>query len=230
MGQRKLVVITGATRGLGRAMVDEFIRRGHTIAGCGRSLPDLDALKRAHPPPHRFDRVDVADDLQVRDWAACVIEACGVPDLMLNNAALINRNAPLWEVPADEFSAVIDVNLKGVASVIRHFAPPMMARGRGMIVNFSSGWGRETDPRVAPYCASKWAVEGLTRSLAQELPRGMAAVALNPGIIDTDMLHICFGEAAAQYPPAQVWARSAVPYLLSLGPEHNGRPLTMEPA
>lgn len=230
MEQRRLVVITGATRGLGRAMTDEFVRLGCLVAGCGRSAAGIEALCRDHPPPHRFERVDVTDDAQVREWAVRVIDACGAPELLLNNAASINRNAPLWEVPAEEFSAVIDVNLKGVAGVIRHFAPAMVTRRRGVIVNFSSGWGREADPQVSPYCATKWGIEGLTRSLAQELPPGMAAVALNPGIIDTDMLRTCFGEAAAAYPSPAQWARAAVPFLLSLGPEHNGRALDVEPA
>ena len=82
---------------------------------------------------------------------------------------------------------VCSENIKGVASVIRYFTPAMIDRGTGVIVNFSSGWGRSTSPEVAPYCATKWAIEGLTGALSQELPAGLAAVALNPGVIDTDM-------------------------------------------
>jgi len=69
----------------------------------------------------------------------------------LNNAGLINRNARLWEIGAGEFSQVVDVNLKGVANVIRHFVPAMVKNKSGVIVNFSSGWGRSTDAEVAPY-------------------------------------------------------------------------------
>ena len=96
-----------------------------------------------------------------------------------------------------------------------------------MIVNFSSGWGRDTDPEVAPYCATKWAMEGLTKALAQELPAGMAAVPLNPCIIDTAMLRSCFGGQAQGYPSAEQWAAAAVPWLLGLGPQDNGRSLTV---
>ena len=70
---------------------------------------------------------------------------------------------------------------------------------------------------------SKWAIEGLTKALAEELPKGMAAVPLNPGIIDTDMLRICFSEGAASYPKADAWAATAAPYILGLGPRDNGR-------
>jgi NAD(P)-dependent dehydrogenase (short-subunit alcohol dehydrogenase family) len=156
------------------------------------------------------------------------LKSHGPPDLLLNNAALIARNAPLWEVPAREFSDVIDVNIKGVANVIRHFVPAMVARGAGVIVNFSSGWGRSADAEVAPYCATKWAIEGLTSSLSQELPSGMAAVPLNPGIIDTDMLRSCFGGSSNGYPAPEKWAKTAVPFILNISAKDNGRQLSVD--
>ena len=136
--EKRVVLITGATRGLGRAMTARFVEAGHTVAGCGRSAEAIAELQRTHSGPHRFARVDVVDDAAVRGWAADVLAEVGPPDLLLNNAALVNRNAPLWEVPAEEFSRVIDVNIKGVANVIRHFVPAMIERGSGVIVNFSS--------------------------------------------------------------------------------------------
>jgi len=165
----------------------------------------------------------------VAAFAADVLGREGPPDLLINAAALINRNAPLWEVPADEFSDVVDVNIKGVANVIRHFVPPMIERGSGVIVNFSSGWGRSTSPDVGPYCTTKWAIEGLSSALAQELPPGLAAAAFNPGVIDTDMLRSCFGEGAADQPSPTEWAETAVPFLENLGPSDNGRQLTWSP-
>ena len=184
-------------------------------------------LRELWPAPHRFDAVDVADDRQVRDWADGVLADGGPPHLVVNNAALMNRSAPLWDVPAEEFSQLIDVNVKGIAHVVRHFVPAMIEHGSGVIVNFSSGWGRSVSADVAPYCASKWAVEGLTRALAAELPTGLAAVPLNPGVINTDMLKICFGDGAAAYPDAEAWAESAVPFMLGLGPQHNGQQLSV---
>ncbi len=186
MAASKKILITGVSRGLGRAMAEEFIRLGHTVIGCGRSEKPSAELKKQFPAPNDFSVVDVTSDEQVAAWATRTLSSHGAPDLLLNNAALINRNAPLWEVPAREFSDVIDVNIKGVVNVIRHFVPDMVMRRSGVIVNFSSGWGRSADAEVAPYCATKWAIEGLTNSLSQELPPGMAAVPLNPGIIDTD--------------------------------------------
>ncbi len=223
----KVVVITGISRGLGRAMAEEFIRLGHRVLGCGRSAQAVRELSALHGAEHSFSVVDVADDDAVRKWAEQCLQDVGPPDLLLNNAAVVNRNAPLWKVPAAEFATVIDVNIKGVANVIRHFVPAMVARKQGVIVNFSSGWGRSTDREVAPYCATKWAIEGLSKSLAQELPKGMAAIPLNPGIINTDMLRTSFGVEAAHFPTAETWAETAVPWLLELRPADNGRSLTV---
>ncbi len=222
----KLIVLTGATRGLGRALAERFREAGHTVLGCGRSSGEVDRLNAAFGPPHAFTTVDVARDAVVASWAKGLLQSHGPPDLLINNAAIINRNAPLWRVPAAEFDALVDVNIKGVANVLRHLVPAMVARRQGVIVNLSSGWGRSTSAEVAPYCATKWAVEGLTQALAQELPGGMAAVPLNPGIIDTEMLRTCFGADAGNYPSAETWSRTAAPFLLGLGPGDNGRPLT----
>jgi NAD(P)-dependent dehydrogenase (short-subunit alcohol dehydrogenase family) len=222
----KTILITGVSRGLGRAMTEEFIRLGHVVVGCGRSEKEIALLQKQFPAPNDFSVVNVADDSQVAAWGKKVLQSHAAPDLLLNNAALINRNAPLWQISAQELSDVIDVNIKGVANVIRHFVPAMIARGSGVIVNFSSGWGRSTDAEVAPYCATKWAIEGLTQSLAQELPPGMAAVPLNPGIINTEMLQSCFAGGANNYPKANEWAKTAAPFLLKINFTDNGKQLT----
>ncbi|HWL15790.1 MAG TPA: SDR family oxidoreductase [Opitutus sp.] len=221
------ILITGATRGLGRALAEEFIRGGHTVFGCGRNGEAIFDLRMAYPEPHDFSVVDVALDNKVALWAAKVLEHDAAPDLLINNAGVINQNANLWEISDRDFTKVIDVNVRGVANVIRHFVPAMVARKKGVIVNFSSGWGRSTSPEVAPYCASKFAIEGLTQALAQELPDGMAAVALNPGVNDTDMLRTCWADGAGSYPKAEAWAKAAAPFLLGLGPKHNGRALSV---
>lgn len=223
----RVVVITGVTRGLGLAMAEKFIELGHTVLGCGRSRDVIETLRRTYRTPHDFAAVDVAQESQVEPWAARLLSSHGAPDLLINNAAVINQNAPLWQVPAEEFDRLFDVNVKGVANVIRHFVPAMIARKSGIIVNFSSGWGRSVDSDVAPYCASKWAIEGLTQALAEELPRGMGAVPLNPGVIDTDMLRSCFGGSASRYPSPKKWVEKAVPFILSLNSRHNGKQATV---
>jgi NAD(P)-dependent dehydrogenase (short-subunit alcohol dehydrogenase family) len=221
------IVITGVTRGLGRALAEWYISQGHTVAGCGRSGPAIFDLRFTHPEPHTFDAVDVTLPVKVSLWSDRVIGEMGAPDILINNAGLINTPAPLWKISADEIGKVVSVNIVGVINVIRSFAPAMIERGSGVIVNLSSGWGRGVAPEVAPYCATKWAIEGLTKALAEELPKGMAAVPLNPGIIDTDMLRTCFSDSASSYPKAEAWAKHAAPYILSLGPKDNGKSLSV---
>jgi NAD(P)-dependent dehydrogenase (short-subunit alcohol dehydrogenase family) len=228
MTDTRRIVLTGAGRGLGLAMTEGFIERGHTVIGCGRSKETMQELASRFGKPHRFDAVDVADEKQVQRWAVSVLQDGGPPDLLLNNAAVINRSQSLWEVSPADFSRVIDVNIKGVFHVLRHFVPAMVDRQQGIIVNFSSGWGRSTSPQVAPYCATKYAIEGLTLALSAELPPGMAAIPLNPGIINTEMLESAFGPEAAGYPSPEEWAETAVPFLLALRPKDNGCSLSVK--
>ena len=223
----KAIVITGATRGLGRALVARFVQAGHTVAGCGRSATQISELQNQFGSPHLFAVVDVTDGSAVTNWANDVLAKLGPPDLLINNAAIMNPLGPLWTISAADFDQLIDVNIKGVANCIRAFVPAMVARKSGVIVNLSSGWGRSTSPEVAPYCASKYAIEGLTLAMAQELPKGMAAVPLNPGVIDTDMLRGAWGDDASRYPSADEWAKRAATFLLNLGPRDNGKSLSV---
>jgi NAD(P)-dependent dehydrogenase (short-subunit alcohol dehydrogenase family) len=223
---KKHVMITGCTRGLGLAMARSFAARGWRVSGCGTKADAVERLGSGLGAGHLIRMCDVTSPEGVTALAREVISEAGAPDLLLNNAAVINRNAPLWEVSPEDFSRVMDVNLKGIHLVLRAFLPAMIARGSGVVVNFSSGWGRSTSPEVAAYCCTKWGVEGLTQALAQELPQGLAAVALNPGIIDTEMLQSTFGDSSADFPAPSAWAEKAVPFLEKLGTRDNGKALT----
>lgn len=223
----KTILLTGCTRGLGLALTRYFVGAGFRVVGCGRTAWAISSLAEEFSAPHDFSVVDVASDDGVRAWSRRVLADIGTPDIIINNAAVISKNAPLWKVPVAEFDQVMDVNIKGTTNVLRHFIPALIAQGRGLIVNFSSGWGRSTSPEVAAYCASKWAVEGLTQALAQELPKGLSAVALNPGIIDTEMLQSCFGAGSSDYPDPDEWVKVAGPFITSLSAKDNGRAVTV---
>ncbi|WP_013320495.1 SDR family oxidoreductase [Gloeothece verrucosa] len=222
----QLIVITGVTKGLGRAMLDQFIALGHTVIGCGRSKAEIKNLCELYPS-HHFAVVDVTQGTEVQQWANQVIKNLGTPDYLINNAAIINRTAALWDISEAEFSQLIDINIKGVANTIRAFLPAMLDKKAGMIINFSSEWGRSTSPEVAPYCASKWAIEGLSQTLSQEVPAGIGVIALNPGIINTQMLQSCWGQEAVHYPTPEQWAKNAVPFILSLNSQNNGQSLSV---
>ncbi len=209
------IVITGTTRGLGQALSEELKLRGHQVAGCGTSAEGE-------------DRVDVGDAAAVQAWAERVLARWGAPpDLLINSAGVTTDPDPLWAQDPEALARVLRVNVAGVQHVVRAFVPSMLERGRGVIVNISSDWGRSGAPMVAPYCASKWAVEGMSRCLALELPAGMAAVSLDPGTINTDMLRFTFGPGAEEYPSPESWRGKAADFVLGLGAEHNGQALTL---
>ena len=220
------IVITGVTKGLGRALVEQYIKLGHLVIGCGRNVNSIESLSNSYPENTDFQVVDISDQKQVCFWAKDVLNKFGAPDFLLNNAGIINKNAALWDVPEQEFSDVININVKGVYNTIKEFVPHMIRIGKGTVVNFSSGWGRSTSPEVAPYCTSKWAIEGLSKSLAQDLQEGMVSVALNPGVIDTNMLRSCWDENAAMYEKPESWAKRVAPFILNISQKDNGASLT----
>ena len=203
-------------------MAVEFSKHGWKIAGGARNSDTLESLKKDLQSEHFIYPFNVTNPEEVDIFAAKTEIELGVPDLLINNAGIINKNAPLTQVSPKEFASILAVNLGGIHNMIRAFVPMMENKGRGIIANFSSYWGQATAPEVGPYCTSKWGVEGLTRSLSQELPSGFAAVAFNPGIIDTEMLRMCFGADASTYEKPDKWAIHAVDTLSKLSPSDNG--------
>ncbi|WP_229501698.1 SDR family oxidoreductase [Nostoc mirabile] len=128
-------------------MTEGFIQQGHTVIGCARSSDAIDKIRHSYGAPNDFTYVDVANEQLVKKWAEQVLEKYEPPDIVINNAAITNYPAPLWEIPSKEFSDLIDINIKGVVNIIRHFVPAMVKKKRGIIVNLSSGWGRSTSAR-----------------------------------------------------------------------------------
>lgn len=221
------ILITGVTRGLGNALAEWYIANGHTVIGCGRSGAAIFDLRFTHPEPHTFDAIDITEATKVSIWAERMLGVHGTPDYILNAAGISQPSAPLWTIPAQDFSKLIDINIKGTANIIRAFAQALIEAKRGVIVNFSSDLGHSVLAGQSAYCASKWAIEGLTQSLARELPQGLAAVTLNPGNVKTDTPSnwALGGDDGAIDAPA--WAKNAAPYLLTLGSAQNGQSLTI---
>lgn len=228
--RREVIAITGVSTGLGLAMVKWFISKGHIVLGCARSAQHISQLNDEFckgNKPKQFSVVDVVDEAAVKRWSQDTISCFGTPTFLLNNASITNNNYCLWKISAEEFDNVIDINIKGTANVIRHFVPEMIKAGKGVVVNFSSGWGRSVSPHVAPYCATKWAIEGLSKAMALELPAPLTCVPLNPGIINTPMLQTSFGkQGAAMHQTPDEWAQNACPFILSIDHSQNGRSLT----
>ncbi|MCC5834199.1 MAG: SDR family oxidoreductase [Opitutales bacterium] len=227
METSKNFVITGISSGLGLALTRTLLQSGHQVQGCGRRpnpIPSAEAEQ--HGERYGYQQLDILDFEAVRDWVSAIQKQGPPIDFLIHNAAVIHENARLWEIDREQLNAVLQVNVMGTFNVLQAFLPGMLKEKRGMIITLSSGAGRMGISRISGYCASKWAVEGLTKSLADELPEGMAAFPISPGMVDTDMLRTNFGEEAAHCQKAEEWAEAAMPFILNLDASQNGESLT----
>lgn len=223
MSTSREIVITGVSRGLGRALTEWFVTQGHSVSGAARSVEAIQALNEDPGPAGAFSILDLLDRSAVEAWAASLPP----PDLLICNAGVIHPDTPFVELDAETFDQQLDVNVKGTANTLRAFLPKMLTRGIGTIIVFTSGAGIKGYPEISGYCASKHALEGLCKSIALELPEGMAIIPYQPGVIQTDMLVEHYGERAREYPLPEEWVKVAGPALLSLGPDQNGQSLRL---
>lgn len=182
----KTILVTGASRGIGAAIADAARAAGATVVGASRSRG-----------------CDVSRETDVTRLFAGLQRL----DVLVNNAAVLTPRKPLQEVTVAEWDETMAVNLRGVFLCCRAAVPVMVAQGRGLIINLSSGVGKRGAAGWGPYAVSKWGVEGLTKCLAEELEgTGVQVVAFNPGGTRTAM-------RAAAYPqedPRQLKPPAAV--------------------
>ncbi|MCI0340755.1 MAG: SDR family oxidoreductase [Planctomycetales bacterium] len=222
------VLLTGASRGIGAAVARALGARKARLVLVARDAARLEAVAadaRRAGGEARVSAGDVADPATAERAVAAAVEAFGGVDILVNNAGLLTTPRPLVETPLEDFRRVLEVNVLGVVSFLRAAVPVMVRKGRGIAVNVSSGWGRVADAGVSPYCASKFAVEAISQSVAAEVPRGIVVVAASPGVVDTDMLRTAWGDEAARHPPPEDLAPRFLRMLEALGPRHNGRSL-----
>ncbi len=219
------VVLTGASRGIGAALARALAKKKARQVLVARSAESLSELTEECGDA-RAVAGDVADPATAKRAVAEAIAAFGGIDLLLNNAAILTEPRPIAKSTHEEWRSVLEVNVLGTVAFLREVLPVMEKQGSGVCVNLSSGWGRSADADVAPYVASKWAVEGLSRSAALEVPAGLCVVAVNPGIIKTEMLETAFGvREASGYPGPGELAPRFLRMLEKLGPSKNGQSL-----
>ena len=218
-----VAIISGATRGLGLALAIELRAHGFAVAGCGtsrrRRRPCGRSLRRpasAAAARSLLRAVDVADAAAVRGVGRRDPRELGAPDLVIANAGVVNAPRRSGSSRPTSLRRALAVNAGGVANLLRAFLPAMIARGTGTFVAISSGWGRRGKEGLSPYCASKFAVEGLVQSVALEVPAPLRVVSLDPGNgVRTAMLDTCLpDELDVAYPSPADWAAQAVEFLL----------------
>ncbi len=184
------VLITGTSTGIGFAVALAFGRAGHKVSATMRSpsrAPELARITSKEKLPITISAMDVDSDASVKEGIDRIVKEGGPVDVLVNNAG-IERTGSVEELALADFRAVMETNYFGAIRCIQAVLPTMRARRSGCIVNVASVAGRIANSPLAPYTASKFALEALSESLAQEAkPFNVRVAIVEPGIIDTAM-------------------------------------------
>jgi NAD(P)-dependent dehydrogenase (short-subunit alcohol dehydrogenase family) len=182
----QVFLVTGASRGLGRAIAEAVPAAGHRLVATARDPRSLDDLVAAHPDAVRAVALDVTDPDAARAAVQAAVDAFGRLDVVVNNAGYADL-ASVEDVTLDAFRAQIDTNLLGVVNVTKAALPVLREQGAGHVIQVSSVGGRMATPGLGAYQAAKWAVGGLSEVLAAEVaPLGIKVTVLEPGGMRTD--------------------------------------------
>ncbi len=193
----RITMITGATAGIGEACARKFAAQGHDLILTGRRADRLDALAQALATAHGVQvqalAYDVRDRVAVQQaWESLPADWKNV-EILVNNAGLAAGREPLHEGNPDDWDAMIDTNVKGLLYVTRLVLPEMVAARRGHVINMGSVAGREVYPNGNVYCASKFAIEGLSRALRLDVaPYNIKVTTISPGLVETEFSVVRF--------------------------------------
>jgi len=185
MGERKVVLVTGASSGVGRSCAVHLAERGHEVYGTSRRARDTDP----GPPGCRLLAMDVTDEQSVDETVKTMLRESGRIDVVVNNAG-IGLAGPVEQTSVEEALALLDTNLLGALRVCRRVLPEMRRQGRGTIINISSLAGRVGVPFQGMYSATKFGLEGLSEALRMEVGRwGVRVVVIAPGDLRTEFVN-----------------------------------------
>ncbi|MDO4236041.1 SDR family oxidoreductase [Pseudomonas sp.] len=205
------IAITGVSRGLGKALGHALAARGHQVHGCQLVVDAPVGAVQGNPALYC---ASVTEPQDMQQFAEAVLRD-GPVDIVVCNAGVISERKPAWEIDLQDWARVMEVNVLGVVNTLHAFLPSMLDRRQGLFIAISSGWGRSASWGLGPYCASKFAIEGLIGSLNADLPAEVNAVALDPGNgVNTQMLSICLPDEHHQYIAADIWAEHAADYIV----------------
>ena len=187
----QVAVVTGAGRGIGAAIARQLAALGATAVLCGRTQSTLDQTAQAIKAAAGKTEVipcDVTVLHQLEYVATRVDSTFGRVDILVNNAGIGGFNSALHELPPEEWDQILNTNLRGVYFASRAFAPAMIRARSGHIINISSLAGKNALPKGAAYAASKWGLNGLTYSVAEELRvHNIRVSVICPGSVDTEL-------------------------------------------
>lgn len=219
--QDRVALITGASRGIGRAIALTFAREGARVAATGRDRARCEPVVAAITAQGGHAQtltLDVAKDEDVTAAVEHIQATWGRIDILVNNAGIIQFHLPVWETTVEQWDTVMQVNLRGTFLCCRAVIPHMLKQGHGIIINMVSSSARMADDDMGPYTASKWGMAGYTTSLARSLrPHGIRVNGLNPGWVDTDMARAAVPEGDPEWSTPEEIAEAAL-YLATRAP------------
>jgi 2-dehydro-3-deoxy-L-rhamnonate dehydrogenase (NAD+) len=185
----RTAIVTGAAAGIGQAVAIRLAEAGATIAVTDVDLPGAQRVAAALPHGAFAVEADVADAASVGRAVEQVLQQTGQIDILVNNAGIAGPAAYIWEQTDENWQRNIAVNLTGVFNFCRAVIPHMRSRSYGRIVNIASIAGKEGNPRMIPYSATKAGVIGLTKSLGKEVAtEGICVNAVTPAVVQTQIL------------------------------------------
>lgn len=187
----QVAIVTGGGRGIGAAIAETLAELGATVVVCGRTRATLEkTVERLRSSGRQCEALEcnVTDLGSVEKLAQRVEQTFGRADILINNAGVGGFATPLHKLPPQEWERTMNTNLRGVYYMIRSIAPLMIRAGKGDIINISSGAGKNPLPNGAAYAASKWGLNGLSYSVAEELRNYHIRVAvICPGSVQTEL-------------------------------------------
>lgn len=191
--------VTGASRGIGRAIATQFVEDGGTVTIAARSSAIDDVVEKLGKDRALAVETDVSNETDVVRAIEATIEEFGGLDVLVNNAAIAGPTSPVEEVPTEEWERTLNVNLTGAFLTVKHAVPYLRESKRGTVVNISSITGKRPLSDRTPYAATKMALIGLTRTLAFELGGdGITVNTICPGTVRTERLRRVFKRHAAE--------------------------------
>jgi len=194
--ENKIVVLTGASSGIGYSLLNYFVKEGARVYGSSRNERELTTESKQEC---NFELLDLADELNVEKYVKTILRKENRIDILINNAGVAHNLALVEEIDSEMLNSVVRDNLLPTFNMMKYTIPIMKKNNSGTIINISSRAGRRAVPRLSAYTAAKFAVRGLTESVAKEVQdTGIKCISISPAGVNTGMRAMVFGQEDAE--------------------------------
>lgn len=194
--ENKIVVLTGASSGIGYSLLNYFIKEGARVYGSSRNERELTTENKQEC---NFELLDLADELNVERYVKTILQKENRIDILINNAGVAHNLALVEEINSEMLNSVVRDNLLPTFNMMKYIIPIMKKNNSGTIINISSRAGRRAVPKLSAYTAAKFAVRGLTESVAKEVQdTGIKCISISPAGVNTGMRAMVFGQEDAE--------------------------------